>query len=119
MNATPGNAGSVPPSLDIARGLADAHDAWERGGRPRAIARLTAPAARDPGEATVRGRPGAYPLEAGPYAAALRALEEALALVPGDAATWTTLGTARLRPGRTAEAVTAYRRALALDADAK
>ena len=115
MNATPGNAEPAQPSLDIARTLADAQGAWEHGNRPRAFALLSALAERLPGDATVRGRLGAYALEAGRYDEALRSLEAALALDVGDAATWTNLGTARVRLGRAAEAVVAYRQALALD----
>jgi predicted O-linked N-acetylglucosamine transferase (SPINDLY family) len=120
MNATPGNAAEPAlPSQDVARALAEAHGAWERGDRAHALELLSALAARLPTEAAVRGRLGAYTLEAGRYDDALRWLESALALVPGDAATWTNLGTARLRLGRAADAITAYRRALALDPAAR
>jgi predicted O-linked N-acetylglucosamine transferase (SPINDLY family) len=120
MNATPGNAAEPAlPSQDVAQALAEAHDAWQRGDRAHAFELLSALGDRFPNEAAVRGRLGAYALEAGRHDEALRWLEEALALVPGDAATWTNLGTARLRLGRATDAIVAYQRALALDPAAR
>ena len=117
MDATSGDsARTIPPATDaVGRGLAEAHAAWRRGDRPRALALLTALAANVPTNAAIPARLGAYALEVGNDGDALRWLEGAVALAPDDASAWTNLGTARLRLGRVDDAVTAHRRAQALD----
>ncbi|HYQ99239.1 MAG TPA: tetratricopeptide repeat protein, partial [Casimicrobiaceae bacterium] len=117
MDATSGDSvrATGPPTDAVGRGLAEAHAAWRQGDRPRAFALLTALAASAPADPSVAARLGAYALEAGRDAEALRWLEGAVALAPRDAAGWTNLGTARLRLARIDGAVAAYREALALD----
>jgi predicted O-linked N-acetylglucosamine transferase (SPINDLY family) len=117
MDATSGDsARTIPSATDaVGRGLAEAHAAWRRGDRPRALALLTALAASVPASAAIPARLGAYALEAGDDGDALRWLERAVALAPADASAWTNLGTARLRLGRVGDAVAAHRRAQALD----
>jgi predicted O-linked N-acetylglucosamine transferase (SPINDLY family) len=117
MDATSGDsARTIPSATDaVGRGLAEAHAAWRRGDRPRALALLTALAASVPASAAIPARLGAYALEAGNDGDALRWLERAVALAPADASAWTNLGTARLRLGRVGDAVAAHRRAQALD----
>ena len=120
MTATSGDSARPDgPAADaVALGLAEAHEAWQRGDRPRAVAMLTALAASAPSNAAVRARIGAYALEAGRNEDAQRWLESALALAPDDTAVWTNLGTAHLRLARIGDAIDAYRRAQALDPSA-
>jgi predicted O-linked N-acetylglucosamine transferase (SPINDLY family) len=121
MDPTSGTAthhDGYSPQDAVARGLADAHDAWRQGQRERAVALLAALAESAPHAAAVRAQLGAYALESGHSDDARRWLAGAVALAPDNAAAWTNLGTARLRLGHAGEAVTAFRRALALDQSA-
>ncbi len=121
MSAIPGD---LPRSDDpsaasaVARGLAQAHAAWQEGRRADAIAALTTLAARMPDAAEIWARLGAYALEAGRHDDARTWLANAVARAPDDAASWTNLGTAWLRLARTDEAIAAYRKAQALDPSA-
>jgi predicted O-linked N-acetylglucosamine transferase (SPINDLY family) len=100
--------------VDVADVLTRAHASWTRGDRTGAVAMLQAFAVRAPAT-PVLARLGVYALETGDNAGALGWLDRAVAIAPGDAIAWTNLGTAFLRLARIDEAITAYRKAQAID----